>query len=73
MDKTRARKGGPPNERPERPRPEAKRKNARSGERAESALANLREIERTRSQCEPAEDVLPLAPAHPAATTAPAA
>jgi hypothetical protein len=48
-----------------------KRKKARSGEGAESALATLREIERNRSECEPADEMPPGLPAHPAGTAAP--
>jgi hypothetical protein len=69
-----ARKKARPNERPARPLPEGWRVNAGSGEGAQSALANLREIERVRLACEPAEDVAAspaLAPGHPAATTPP--
>jgi hypothetical protein len=63
-----------PDERSGRPRREVGRGNAGSGEGALSALANLREIERARLACEPAEDVAAspaLAPGHPAATTPP--
>lgn len=63
-----------PNERPGRTRPEGRRGNAGSGEGAQSALASLREIERARLACEPAEDVAaapPPRPGHPAATTPP--
>jgi hypothetical protein len=70
MGKVRARKAGS-KEPAERGRSEDVRTRAGSGEGAESALANLREIERTRSQCEPADDVLPASAGHPAATMAP--
>jgi hypothetical protein len=63
-----------PNERPARPRPEVGRENAGSGEGAQSALANLREIERARLAFEPVDDVAaspPHGPGHPAATTPP--
>jgi hypothetical protein len=70
MDKVRGKKAGP-NERPERLRAEGKRKSAGSGEGAESALANLREIERTRFRYEPADDTGPAALDPPAVTAAP--